>query len=56
MASLRKWLLFSSIVVALAGVWLALRAPRTLAHLPVHERIMAHAVVLVFSYVMKAVC
>ena len=54
-SALRTWLLITSIVVALAAVWLAVCAPRSLAHLPAHERIAKHALMVVFSYLIRLV-
>jgi acetyl esterase/lipase len=54
-SALRTWLLITSLVVALAAVWLAVCAPRSLAHLPAHERIAKHAVMVVFSYLIRLI-
>ena len=54
-SAVRAWLLLVSVSVALAAAWLAVRAPRSLAHLPAHERLAKHALLIVFSSLMRTV-
>ena len=52
----RVWLLLLvSLLVALVAAWLAVCAPRNLTHVPIHERIVKHAVIIGFGHLMHSV-